>query len=64
MLCTYSTLRRTILYYTIHNLPHFNTIELTPSQQKNLETVLNQDINKDSNRIKVIDRTALILGKL
>ena len=52
-----------IILYT-PNLPLFNTIELTPSQQKNLETVLNQDINKDSLRIKVIDRTALILGKL
>lgn len=37
-------------------------VELTPSQQKNLEKVLNQDQKRDSkHQIKVIDRTALIL---
>lgn len=35
--------------------------ELTPSQQKNLESVLNQDRGPREPSIKVIDRTALIL---
>jgi hypothetical protein len=36
-------------------------VELSPSQQKNLELAFNQENKKDTKRIKVIDRTALIL---
>ena len=36
--------------------------ELSPSQQKNLERAFNQENYKKSKAIKVIDRTALILG--
>eukprot|EP01038_Epipyxis_sp_PR26KG_P011100 gene11100-14895_t len=36
-------------------------VELTPSQQKSLELIFNQEVSKSSKRIKIIDRTALIL---
>jgi GTP-binding protein HflX len=40
-------------------------VELTPSQQKNLELSFNKKNRKDSDnreRVKVMDRTVLILG--